>query len=155
MFPGFLGTKAPFMMDLVVLALFAIIPVLIYSIKLAKTGQYIKHKSIQIALAIILLISVILFEIEIRIAGGIYQLIDIAPSERLLFDIVLYTHLFFAITTPLIWGFVIFSAIKNFDGKSFPARYANKHRLWGKIATIDLILTSLTGFLVYYLGFLA
>jgi len=152
---GFLGTDAPFMMDFVVVALVAVVPALMYSVASVKKGKVELHKKMQIGLAIILLIAVLLFELEIRLAGGIFNLMENSVyhgSSK--FEIVLFIHLIFAVTTPFLWGWTIFSGLKNYEGGKFKEGYAKKHIFLGRISIIDLLLTSGTGLLVYYMAFI-
>ena len=67
---GFLGTRASFMLDVVFLAMFALVPVLAVSVWLVMYRQrYLLHKRIQLALGIVLLVTVVLFEIDMRANG--------------------------------------------------------------------------------------
>jgi uncharacterized membrane protein YozB (DUF420 family) len=152
---GFLGTDAPFMMDFVVVALVAVVPALAFSIASVKSGKVERHKKMQIGLAIILLIVVTLFELEIRLADGIFNLMQNSiyhGSSK--FQIVLNIHLVFAVTTPFLWGWTIYSGLKNYTDGKFKEGYAKKHIFLGRISIIDLLLTSATGLLVYYMAFI-
>src|SRR5262245_32668274 len=67
---GFLGTRAPLMVDVVFLAMFAVVAVLAWSVYQVKTRhRYQLHKWTQITLGAVLLVAVILFEIDIRLHG--------------------------------------------------------------------------------------
>jgi len=150
---GFLGTDAPFMMDVVMVALLVINPALFWSIQQAKRGKIQLHRKIQIALSLILLVAVVLFELEIRMANGIVNIIG-AERFTTLFQTTLYIHIFFSVTTSIIWAVVCIKAVKLYTPNGFPEHYINKHKRWGMIGALDLLLTTLTGFFVYYLGFL-
>ena len=55
------------MMNVELVAMFAIVPLLCISIRLVLLGQfYALHKRIQITLGILLAVAVLLFEIEVR-----------------------------------------------------------------------------------------
>src|SRR5262245_4552768 len=67
---GFLGTRAPLIIDILFLAMFGVVFVLawsIYQVKFRRRFQL--HKWTQITLGSILLVVVILFEIDIRLHG--------------------------------------------------------------------------------------
>ena len=150
---GFLGTPAPFMMDLVVVSLIAVIPILIFSIAQAKKGAYQLHKKCQVALAIVLLITVVLFELEMRFAGGIKNLID-PERYTLTFRIYLWFHIAIAISTLVLWATTIYKALKNFDGQKMAHHHLRQHRKLGLYSTLSLLSTSVTGWGVYYWSFL-
>lgn len=143
------------MMDFVVVALIGVVPLLLYSLWSVKKGFYIRHKNLQIFLAIILLITVLLFELEMRLAGGIDALmVNSTYKNTTAFDIILYTHLFFAVSTPFLWAYTIFKAVKNFDDGRLIPEYISTHKCLGIVSVIDLVLTSVTGLIVYYMAFL-
>ncbi|MEC8336603.1 MAG: hypothetical protein VXZ84_00505 [Planctomycetota bacterium] len=65
---GFLPWRGSLMMDVVLIAMFAIVPLLCISIALVRYGKfYTLHKRIQITLGILLAVAVLLFEIEVRV----------------------------------------------------------------------------------------
>ena len=64
---GFLGTRASIMLDVVFLAMFAVIPAMALSIFLVKfRKQYTLHKRLQLVLGAVLLVAVVAFEIDMR-----------------------------------------------------------------------------------------
>ena len=64
---GFLGTRASLGMDVVVVGLFALLPVLALSIFMVKQGRYRLHKALQIFIMTALLAAIVVFEIDIRL----------------------------------------------------------------------------------------
>jgi uncharacterized membrane protein YozB (DUF420 family) len=150
---GFLGTPAPFMMDLVVVSLIAVVPIMIFSIAQAKKGAYQLHKKCQVTLAIVLFIAVVLFELEMRFAGGIKNLIE-PERYTLSFRAYLWFHIALAISTLVLWGMTIFKALKNFDGVKMAPSHLKQHRKLGLYSTLSLLSTSVTGLGVYYWSFL-
>src|SRR5262249_40470812 len=65
---GFLGYNATLMLDVVVCALIVVVPTLLFSLFAVKIRRnYRLHKALQIALGVILLIVVGLFEIDMRL----------------------------------------------------------------------------------------
>src|SRR4051812_17307097 len=70
MIDGFLGTRATFMLDVVGLAMIAVLPLLGTSIYLVAYRQrYALHKRLQLTMGSILLVAVVLFELDMRING--------------------------------------------------------------------------------------
>ncbi|HEY5312321.1 MAG TPA: DUF420 domain-containing protein, partial [Pirellulales bacterium] len=68
---GFLGFRASIMLDVVFLAMFAIVPLLAWSIFEVKIRRrYALHKRVQLTLAGILLVAVFLFELDMRFVSG-------------------------------------------------------------------------------------
>lgn len=143
------------MFDLVAIAMLVIVPTLAYSIYVVRCKKnYRLHKKIQIALGIVLLVAVSLFELDIRLHGwrqfaevSIFYDSWVFPS--------LYVHLVFAISTPLLWIYTTVAALKRFDNPPVPNGYSPRHRRIAKLAAIDMFCTAITGWVFYFLAFVA
>jgi len=95
--PGFLPfSRASFMMDVIALAMFAVIPVMAWSIYIVKyRGQYALHRKAQLSLGGLLLVTVTLFEVDVRLHGW-RQNAEASPYYTTWLNPVLYVHLAFA-----------------------------------------------------------
>ena len=115
-YDGFLGTRASLMLDVVLLAMFAVIPVLFWSIWLVKCRRnYTLHRRVQLLLGTALLVVVALFEIDVRVYGWTHR----AAESRYYGSWVrpvLYVHLVFAISTTVLWILVTVRALRR-DGR--------------------------------------
>lgn len=176
---GFLGTRASIMIDVVFVAMFAMVPLVAWSIFLVKfQRRYVLHKRVQLVLAAVLLAAVFLFELDMRFVSGwrdrasaspYYGPMQQAPAALnwffrqvlgwndvpgLLFH-VLGVHLVFAVSTAFIWGWVILRALRRFGQPPMPGEHSASHKFWGWLAACDLLLTSLTGWTFYWLAFVA
>jgi len=160
---GFLGNDASFMLDVVVCALVLLVPLLVYSIAVVKLQRkHQLHKRLQILLAVILLVAVAAFEIDMRVHGGWKNIVnknpaeprrseaELARSERLL-----YTHLVFAISPPALWIATIGLALRRFPDPPTPGPHSELHKTLGWASAVDLTLTSVTGLWFYYVTFVA
>lgn len=148
------------MIDLVFIAMIVIVPILWGSVWLAhKRSNYEQHKKTQLALAAILLVTVVAFEVEVRFSGWrhlakpspFWQ--DGAVNDWI--DYSLIIHLLFAIPTPILWGFIIFRASKGFPSPAEPSNHSAAHRFWGKLGAFGMTATAVTGWVFYYLAFVA
>jgi putative membrane protein len=156
---GFLGTRASLMLDVVFLAMFAVLPVLAWSVYQVKYHRrYLLHKRVQLTLGVVLLVTVALFETDMRINGWR----DRAEASRFWdqagtnwVDVALAIHLCFAVTTALAWIVVIARALANFPSPPVPGPHSPWHRRWAKVAALDMLFTALTGWLFYWLAFVA
>jgi putative membrane protein len=157
---GFLGYPSTFMLDVVVCALLLVVPTLGYSLYLVKARRnYLAHRNIQTLLGAVLLVTVALFEVDIRVHGGWKQIVN-GDSPRLTADQfrlvtnVLYVHLFFAISTVFLWGATLVAAWRKFPSPPTPAPHSRWHKTLGWLAAIDITMTSVTGLVFYYLAFM-
>ena len=156
--PGFLGTRASLMLDVVFLAMFAVLPVLFYSVYLVKYKRnFALHKRIQIVLGGVLLVTVTLFEVDMRVNGW-RPLAEPSPyygDGWTAVWICLYVHLVFAITTAVLWVWVIVAAIRRFPKPPAPGEHSRQHILLARLATFDMVATAVTGWIFYWLAFAA
>ena len=167
---GFLGTRASIMRDVVFVAMFVVLAVMAWSIFLVRfRQQYTLHKRIQLTLGLVLLVTVSAFEVdmqwltewELRAAPSPYFVPDFSsatPAAAKWGSTVgrsLLVHLSFAVPTFALWVFVIIQGLRHFPNPPLPAPYSRRHKLWGRLAAFGMTMTSLTGWVFYYLAFVA
>lgn len=157
---GFLPTRGTLMLDFVFVAMIAIIPVLAWSIYLARyRRQYELHKRVQVALALVLLVAVALFEIDVRFFTDWEALAAASPYFQpdawCTVWYALVVHLCFAVPTPFIWAFVIVQALRRFPQPAAPSAYSRLHLFRARVAAIGMVMTAVTGWVFYWLAFVA
>jgi putative membrane protein len=155
---GFLPSRGSFMLDVVFLAMFAVLPVLAYSIYLVKQRRaYALHKRIQITLAAVLLVTVTAFEVDLNFVTKDWR--PLAEPSRFYdagwVDRCLWVHLAFAVPTPLLWVFVIVQGLRYFPNPPQPNAYSRRHARWAWLATVSMFFTAVTGWLFYWMAFVA
>src|SRR5690606_20212119 len=123
-----------FMLDLVVCALVIVVPVLAWSIYLAKLKRdYTGHKRVQLGLAAVLLLTVAAFEIDVQWMHGGWQNIvrgarpSVTDEQLAYIRNVLLVHLLFAISTPLLWVVTIVQALRRFGNPPVPSTHSPWH----------------------------
>lgn len=157
---GFLGYPASFMLDVVVCALVVVVPTLLFSLFAVKVlKNYSLHKKLQITLGVTLLIAVGLFEIDMRWQGGFEQILakrsrPLDAEEMTFFKRLLLVHLAFAISTVFLWGTTLVLALKRIPSPPAPCAHSGLHKILGWLSAVDITLTSVTGLMVYYYGFM-
>lgn len=156
---GFLGYQTSFMLDAVVVALVLVVPVLLFSLYSVKIKrQYIRHRNLQLTLACTLLAAVLAFELDLHwVQGGWANVVKKGPplseAQTKLIQQVLQVHLMFAVTTPLLWAVTITLALARIPSPARPSEHSRTHAVLGWASTLDLVLTSVTGLLFYYVAF--
>jgi hypothetical protein len=160
---GFLPfSRASLMLDIVFLAMFVIVPLLLTSIHLARHRlQYTLHKRLQLAMAGVLLFAVGMFEIDMQLFTDWESLAADSPY----FDpankwgspvgIGLLIHLSFAVPTLVLWVLVVVQALRKFPSPPVPAAHSRWHRRFGWLAAAGMLLTAATGWAFYWLAFVA
>ena len=174
---GFLGTRASLMLDVVFVAMFAIVPLLAWSIYIVKYRRnYRLHKQIQVVLLVVLGVAVTLFELDVRFFSGWRERAEASPyygpattadpiSQAIFVDLLgrphvpgwvfrlLIIHLAFAVSTALLWVWVGVRALRRYPSPPAPGPHSPSHLLWGKIAAWDMLFTAITGCTFYWLAF--
>jgi putative membrane protein len=157
---GFLGFRTSFMLDFVVCALAAVVPTLVFSIYLVKfKGKYVAHRNFQLGLAVVLLIAVGAFEVDMQLVQGGWQNvvakreIQLTPEQLQSVRQVLWIHLAFAVSSPILWAVTIVLALRRMPKPPAPCEHSSLHKKLGWASTIDLTLTSITGLWFYFVAF--
>ena len=158
---GFLGTRGSLMLDVVFLAMFAVLPLLALSIYLVKQKKYALHKRINLVLGLVLLIAVLAFEIDMRF----FTEWEVLAKDSPYFDeqhkwtsivgLALIIHLCFAIPTLLLWIYVIVQALRKFPSPPIPGDHSPAHAKSAWLAAGGMFMTAITGGTFYYLAFVA
>jgi len=160
---GFLGTRASLGMDVVLVGLVALLPVLAWSVVLVRRGRYLAHKRLQLFIVAALLAAIVVFEIDIRLisdwrvraaGGGPW---GGAPNAWWPTGVLaaLGIHLVFAVSTLVLWAWVVWEALRRFPTPPAPATHGRRHRVMARLAAVDLVLTAITGTVFYWLAFVA
>ncbi|MFN0059286.1 MAG: DUF420 domain-containing protein [Planctomycetota bacterium] len=157
---GFLGTRGSFMLDVVFVAMFLLIPALLFSIYQVKyRRRYVLHKRLQLGIAAVVGAAVLAFEIEMRVTGWTRYAAESPyysdPWYASAAGQVLIVHLFFSVTTTILWVVVTARALRHFKSPIRPGPHSRSHMFWGRITVVDTLLTAITGCLFYYLAFWA
>lgn len=159
---GFLpGSRGSLMLDVVFLAMFVVVPILAASIYLVKyRGQYDLHKKLQLVMAGVLLVAVLLFELDMRLNGweeraSASPYFDPAHKWSCPAGVSLAIHLSCAVPTLLLWIIVVIRALRNFSRPPAPGAHSRWHARWGMISAAGMLLTAVTGWIFYWMAFVA
>jgi putative membrane protein len=155
-YDGFLGTRASFMLDVVFLAMFVVVPVLGWSVWLVRYRRnFSLHKRVQLALAGVLLVAVTAFEIDMQFLSKWEERAVRPPATTPSNNVyaALYVHLVFAVTTAALWVWVVVQALRRFAKPPAPGEHSRQHMLLGRVAALDMLLTAVTGWVFYWLAF--
>jgi len=151
---GFLGTRAPFFMDFVMIMV-AVLPFLVLlAIGFAKKRQYQAHVLSQSFIYLVALIVVGYFEYGVRSGGGYEVFAKGSPVSHNYLLYVLIFHIFIAVVGFLIWTATMVTGFKSRKRGFLPGKDSRKHAKAGKRAFVAIILTSVTGIWVYILLFM-
>jgi len=153
---GFLGSRASLGMDLVLVGLYATFPLLAWSIHRVRHRQdYVGHRRMQLAIVAALLAAIVVFEIDIRLVSDWRVRAAASPWWPRGVLVALGVHLVFAVSTLVLWTWVVWEAWKRFPVPPHPGPHSARHRRMARLAALDLVLTAVTGTVFYWLAFVA
>ena len=151
--PGFLGTRAPFFMDFVMIMV-ALLPLLVaVAISFAKKKNYRLHALTQTILFVVAVIVVSYFEYGVRAGGGYEGFVKGSSVSHNYAFYVLIFHIIVAVIGFIVWTHTLVTARKDNKRKTLPGLYSASHKQAGKRAFLWIVLTAITGIWVYILLF--
>ena len=148
------------MLDVVFLAMLLVVPVLFWSIWQVRGRQrYSLHRQLQLLLAMVLMGTVLAFEIDMRFFTD--WEIEAADSPYYSAEswngvwTALTAHLCFAVPTLVIWVMVVVRALRGFENPPSPGKHSASHKRWGRIAVLGMSGTAVSGWIFYWMAFVA
>jgi uncharacterized membrane protein YozB (DUF420 family) len=152
---GFIpASRASLMLDVVVVAMFAVIPLMVWSIYLVRIRRNYKlHRKVNIAIAGTLFFAVVLFEVDMRLNGWRHLAVASSLYETWV-NPALYIHLVFAISTVILWIMTLVSAMREFSSKPKPTPGRNLHRRFARFAALGMCGTAVSGWVFYVAAFM-
>ncbi len=151
---GFLGTRGDILMDLVVLSFLLILPLLVVSWRAARNSEFKKHKAIQLALFITLIVAVGLFELDMKLSGGIFELTaGSAYAGTAVLNTLIYGHTLVAILSALMWLVLVLVSLRRFPNPPASNAFGLAHRFWGRTGMLMMMASGISAVPLYYVGF--
>jgi putative membrane protein len=150
---GFLGTRAPFFMDFVMIMV-ALLPLLsLGAIFLAKIKNYKLHAVSQSIIFVVSVIVVSYFEYGVRAGGGFEKFMEGSNTSHNYALYVLIFHIVIALVSLVIWTKTIWKARKSTKAGTLPGSASLAHKKDGQLTFIGIFMTAFTGVWVYVLLF--
>jgi putative membrane protein len=150
---GFLGTRAPFFMDFVMIMV-AFLPLLaLGAISMAKVKEYKLHATAQSIIFVVSVIVVSYFEYGVRAGGGFDNFMKGSNTSHDYALWVLLFHIAVAVISLVIWVKTIWSARKAMRNNTLPGKDSLSHKKAGQLTFFGIFLTAFTGIWVYVLLF--
>jgi uncharacterized membrane protein YozB (DUF420 family) len=147
-------SRASFILDFIALAMAGVIPVMLVSLyQVRQRKNYTLHKRIQMLLGVVLGVAILVFELDMRLYGW-RQYAEPSPYYDTLVIPSLIVHLVFAIPTLFLWIYTIFMALRHRISET-SGKYRFQHKLFGRLSAYAMIGTTLTGWLFFWLAFMA
>ena len=152
---GFLGTRAPFLIDIIVSFLVALPIFIMISIFLAKRNYIKIHKLLQFSLLLISIISLALFAYSVHYIEGFESLLNQSSISSKEAFIILTIHITTVVITILIWLLTIFYALNDRKRRALPGVYSKAHGVAGRRVLFGIVMMALTSLSIYWVLYIA
>jgi len=147
---GFLGTRADLIVDVVMTASGFLPAFMLYTFYVAAKGKLELHKNLQIVGLIAVTLLVIALEVDVRFSNLSEVSAQSSYHDSLELTVMFIIHLIFAVSTFVGW---IWLVVKSY--KIYPNSFGSfNHKKWGKILFVDIIMTAITGWMMYAMVFI-
>ena len=151
---GFLGTSAPFYIDLVTVY-FTLFPLLMaFTILLAIKKRYKEHFISQAILLAITVLIIIIFEIGLRISGGFLEYAKESGVSYNFMLVFLSIHIIIAVIALIAWVYLFISSFISYKENSMKIIKHTNHKQMGKLVFFTMTLSALMGVCIYLFLFL-
>ena len=152
---GFLETKAPLYMDIVVSYLAALPFLVAFSIFLAARGNLRLHQLTQTLLFLLTFSILSLFAYTVHYHLGLDALLSKTTMPHDQAIILLFAHITIALLTMFSWLLTLVYAISDRKRRALPGVYSRTHKRSGKRVFFGIFLTSLSAVALYWMFFVA
>jgi putative membrane protein len=150
---GFLGTKAPFFMDFVMIVVVLLPFLVLFGVGLIRKGYYGFHTFYQVFIFIISVVVVGWFEYGVRVGGGFNSFIEGNPRSITLMLMVLIIHIIISTVTTIYWAKILWQSYGHYRDGNLPGGFSVRHISRVKLTMLGIFMTALTGIWVYLLLF--
>ena len=155
MVAGFIPySRASLVFDVVFVSLLALLVLVVASLWAVSRGQYRVHKGCQLVSTLALAVVLVYFEIDIRQSGWTHLATPSPYYHTILFPF-LYMHIGVASIALFLWTTTLWHALRRFSHPPIPGAFSHRHRRQGKWAIRSLVATAITGWMFYWMAFMA
>jgi putative membrane protein len=145
-------TTPPLYMDGITLY-FIMLPFLMAAaIAMAKKGKIELHYKMQLAIFIVTLIVIVIFEIGVRLSGGFSAFMQTSNANLSYMTLFLIVHILIALVSVVLYFLVVYSAYRVIKLKKKPL--IKKHKFFGSLVFLGMSITSFMGTTIYYYLFI-
>lgn len=146
-------SRASGVMDFIVIAMALLLPFLFFSIYQIRVNKNKRlHRHLQTVLGIILFLSVVVFEIDVRLSGWREAAEPSQYYDSWVFPL-LWLHLLGAIPTFFLWVGALYQGLSSMTADVASDLKIKRHKRLGSLASYGLVYTAMTGWIFYIFAF--
>ncbi len=151
---GFLGSRASLAYDAAFLLELAVIPLAVCSLELLLVRRnYRAHKQLQLVMTAMFAVAVVVFAVEFFAYD--WRQRTAAPGETIpgITYMTLTIHLAFLAMTAVIWAVLLFQSLRKIPSPPAPCDFGPFYVFWLVLLSLQLFISTLTGWGFYLLAF--
>ena len=152
---GFLGTRAPYYMDGIIVYLLLLPILILFSIFSATNRQYSLHRFMQTVLFTLTLIALIAFNYGIHMVENFDKLMAISSVNYNLAFYLLIIQTVLSMLMLILWISTLLFAISDRRRKALPGLYSRSHKISGRRTFMVIILSIVTTACFYWMVYIA
>ena len=152
---GFLGTRAPYYMDGIIVYLLLLPILIVFSISFASSRQYGLHRFMQTVLFLLTLVAVVSFNYGIHMVEDFDKLLAInSVGYNQAFYLLIFQTILSMIMLVL-WLSTLLFAISDRRRRALPGFYSRSHKTSGRRLFVVIILAILSILCFYWLVYVS
>ena len=153
--PGLFSDRSLLVLDVVILAAIAAVPLLYIAWRYARSGRWATHRNVMLVTTAVLGVAVVAVELALNAAGGVFVMAEGSTYDgTTLLAASLWIHVAFASLTSLWWPALIALSLWRFSRPPKPGSFSRIHKIGGYGGLILMALTGLTAAELYVVAFL-
>lgn len=146
--------RAPIILTVLALSLFFVVPLMVWSIRQVRLGKYLLHKRTQTGTSVALFILLIFFEMQIPGTDWMKHTATSSFSEDTIRNY-LSVHKSIAISMTLLWTLTLSLALWRTPSSPRPSPHSRLHKILGISSAVMMIITAISGWIFYWMAFIA
>lgn len=153
--PGLFSDRSLLILDLVMVAALAAVPLLVLAWRKARGGRWATHRNLMLAITAVLAVAVVAVELALKASGGVFVMAEGSTYDgTTLLAASLWIHVSFAGLVSLWWPALIALSLWRFARPPEPGSFSRIHKVGGYGGLILMALTGLTAAELYVVAFI-
>ena len=148
---GFLGTRAPYYIDGIIVYLLLLPILIMFSISLASSRKYALHRFMQTVLFLLTLVAVVSFNYGIHMIEDFDKLMSVSSVNYNQAFYILVLETILSMIMLILWLSTLLFAISDRRRRALPGFYSRSHKTSGRRLFVVIILAILTICCFYWL----
>ncbi len=150
---GFISERSDWIIDGVLVASLALIPMLVVAFRHARGARYLNHRNLMLATTALLAVAVTAVEMDLRSKGMFAMTVGSRFYGTAFLKWSAWIHIGLSTVFGVWWCALVAASWFKFPRPPRPTPFGRYHRWGGRIALVGMGLVGITGFELYIVAF--